>query len=240
MQCNVIILTTGLAGSSVLTGLLTEAGYWPGENTFKKTDYNTYENQTLVDLNRRICRESGYDRDFTMEFDPTDVSIITEQSRLIDVQPYREFVAHCDNHRPWVWKDPRLSLTIRFWKDLLDLNQIQFIILRREEFQTWVSTTIRRQIQTREYCRRYFQNVEDSYVEFLRENNQPFLELVYEDILTKPEETLIRLNSFLGTTLAMKDLRNVYHGPLYRKQRGLADAIKAYMIYFKNYKLRYR
>ena len=41
---NVIILTGGLTGSSVLAGVLAAAGYWSGEDTFKKRDYNTYEN----------------------------------------------------------------------------------------------------------------------------------------------------------------------------------------------------
>lgn len=240
MQRNIIILTTGLAGSSVLTGLLAEAGYWTGEDTFKKTDYNTFENKALVDLNRRLLKDVGYSRDYTMEFDHEDARMIAEKSQGIDVHPFTDFVAECDRHRPWIWKDPRLALTIRFWKELIDMNQVQFIILKREEFQTWISTTIRRQIQTREFCHRYLQNVQDSLVEFLRENNQPFIEVVYEDILMKPEDTLRRLNGYLGTFLTMDNLLNVYRSPLYRKQRGLADAIKAYLIYFKNYALRYR
>src|SRR5229473_2043132 len=32
-------------------------------------------------------------------------------------------------HRPWVWKDPRLWLTIYFWKSLLSLDQCRFILL---------------------------------------------------------------------------------------------------------------
>jgi hypothetical protein len=240
MPKNVIILTTGLAGSSVLTGLLTQAGYWTGEDTFKKSDYDTYENQALVDLNRRIFKETGYQRNYTMEFDAADVRAIAERSRAIDPQPFREFIARCNEHRPWIWKDPRLSLTIRFWKDLLDLDDVQFIILKREEFQTWVSTTIRRQIQTRDYCRRYTRAVEDSLAAFLAENGRPHLEIVYEDILMKPEDTLARINAFLGTGLGMDDLRRIYRKPLYRKQRGIADTIKAGLIYFKNYRLRYR
>src|SRR5713226_606371 len=46
-----------------------------------------------------------------------------------DDSPYREFLAKCDEHRPWVWKDPRLWLTIYFWKSLLSLDQCRFILL---------------------------------------------------------------------------------------------------------------
>lgn len=240
MQRNIIILTTGLAGSSVLTGLLAEAGYWTGDDTFKKSDYNTFENQELVEFNRRIFKETGYHRNYTMEFDNEDVRMISVKSRAIDPQSYRDFVARCEQHKPWIWKDPRLSLTIRFWKDLIDLDQVQFIILSREEFQTWVSTTIRRQIQTREYCRKYMDEVHDSLVKFLTENKLPFIEIVYEDILMQPEGTLAKLNRFLGTQLDMENLKRVYRGPLYRKQRGFVDIIKAYLIYLKNFGERYR
>ncbi len=240
MPRNVIILTTGLAGSSVLTGLLAEAGYWTGDDTFKKSDYNTFENQELVELNRGIFKAVGYARNYTMEFSRNDVRMIAERSHDIDPAPYRDFVSRCEQHHPWIWKDPRLSLTIRFWKDMLDLSNVQFIILSREEFQTWVSTTIRRQIQTRDYCRRYMNEVHSSLMEFLGENKLPHIEIIYEDILMRPEATLKTLNDYLGTSLDMSNLTRVYRGPLHRKQRGFVDTIKAYLIYLKNFHLRYR
>ena len=90
MPRNVIILTTGLAGSSVLTGLLAEAGYWTGDDTFKKSDYNTFENQELVELNRGIFKAVGYERNYTMEFSRNDVRMIAERSHDIDPAPYRD------------------------------------------------------------------------------------------------------------------------------------------------------
>ena len=56
---NVIILTSGVSGSSVLTGLIAKAGYWTGDTTAKK-EYETYENQELIDLNLRLFKESGF------------------------------------------------------------------------------------------------------------------------------------------------------------------------------------
>jgi hypothetical protein len=47
MRKNVIILTSGLSGSSVLAGLIANAGYWVGDETFKKDDYDTFENREL-------------------------------------------------------------------------------------------------------------------------------------------------------------------------------------------------
>jgi hypothetical protein len=42
-QRNVIILTAGLTGSSVVAGLLKNAGYWAGSKTVKKSGYDTIE-----------------------------------------------------------------------------------------------------------------------------------------------------------------------------------------------------
>jgi hypothetical protein len=55
---NVIVLTSGLSGSSVLTSLVAKAGYWTGE-THKKHDYDTYENTELLDLNLKILAPAG-------------------------------------------------------------------------------------------------------------------------------------------------------------------------------------
>src|SRR5690242_9748399 len=56
---NVIILTSGLTGSSVLTGLIARAGYWTGSQTFKK-EYDTFENVELIRLNRDLFAAAGY------------------------------------------------------------------------------------------------------------------------------------------------------------------------------------
>ena len=56
---NVIILTSGISGSSVLTGLISRAGYWLGDVTHKK-EYDTYENQELIDLDLQLFKQSEY------------------------------------------------------------------------------------------------------------------------------------------------------------------------------------
>lgn len=237
---NVMILTGGLAGSSALTGLVARAGFWTGDDTFKKKDYNTYENQKLIDLNRKLLADVEYKGRYEHEFSRQDIDYIESRGRALDLSPYREFVAECAAHEPWIWKDPRLWLTIRVWKDLLDLDNIKFIILSRDSLQGWISTTIRRQIQTREYARRYNDGIINSLVDFMNENRCSYIQIVYEDLLVHPESTIELINGHLGTALNIDDLKAIYRGELYRKPKGLADLIKAYFIYFKNFAERYR
>lgn len=240
MRKNLIILTSGLSGSSVLTGLIARAGYWTGGETHKKTDYDTHENMRLVELHQRLMRDAGYRGVYTMEFSREAIRQVEAAHRTLDVRPYREFLDACDAHRPWLWKDPRLWLTIRFWRHLLDLNQCQFIVLTRDPLQSWISTTLRRQIQTFGYAKRYQNGVTDSLIEFLTDNRQPYLRLYFEELIKQPEQTIARINAFLGTSLTIDDMRAIYTKPLYTLARPPLDYLKAVAIYLKNYRERYR
>jgi hypothetical protein len=237
---NVIVLTAGLAGSSLVAGLLADAGYWSGDGTVKKTDYDTHENQELVELNRRLLQEAGYRGKYELVFRAEDVRDIAERTRTVDPEPYRDFIERCGPHQPWLWKDPRLWLTIRFWQRHLDTGRIAFLLATREPSQAWISQTIRRQIQTPQYCRNYMEGVRASFLEFLDQNKLAHLELIYEDLLMKPEETILRLNTFLGCDIAMQNLSRACQGRLYRKRHGLLDYVTARAIYVKNYAIRYR
>ena len=145
---NVIILTGGLTGSSALAGLLSAAGFWSGEDTFKKRDYNTYENSELIRLNRQLMGRVSASERYTTQFMPEAISGIEQLSGSEDESEYRALVSRCEAHAPWMWKDPRLWMTIRFWKPLLPWDRIRVLLLRRDPMQSWISCTQRRQIQT--------------------------------------------------------------------------------------------
>jgi hypothetical protein len=236
MNKNVIILTSGLSGSSVLTGLIARAGYWTGYRTFRKDEYETHENQELIDLNLRLFREAGYTGNYLLEFSPSAMARIAALDPGPDDGVYRSFLDRCNEHTPWIWKDPRLWLTIRFWKKLLDLDQCSFILLTRGLMQSWISSTLRRQITTYRYSRNYEESIRQSIVDFLEENRRPYLQLHYEDLIQRPAPAIERLNAHLGTALTVDDLKAIYHKPLYKSPRNsLAKHVKAMLIYLKNY-----
>ena len=236
MKKNVIILTSGLSGSSVLTGLIASAGYWTGDKTFRKSDYETNENQELIDLNLRLFAEAGYKGNYLLEFSSPAMQAIADLSRTIDLSIYRAFIDKCNAHRPWIWKDPRLWLTIRFWKNLLDLQQCSFILLTRGSMQSWISSTLRRQITTYRYSKNYEDNIRQSAAAFLTAHSLPYLNLSYEDLIVNPALALNRLNEFLNIRLTVTDLKKIYYKPLYKSPRNSwANHVKAVLIYLKNY-----
>jgi hypothetical protein len=236
MKPNVIILTSGLTGSSVLTGLISQAGYWTGENTHKKKDYDTFENVELIDLNLRIFKEADYQGDYLTQFSSEALARMNSLAKEVEGSIYRAFVEKCNQHGPWVWKDPRLWMTIHFWKDIFPLEDCKFIVLTRSFRQLWVSTMLRRQIVSYRGSRAYEQHVRDSAIGFLEQNRLSYLPVRYEDLIVHPAETIAKLNGYLETSLTVDHLRKIYRKPLYKvPASSLTDFIKALLIYVKNY-----
>lgn len=241
MKKNVIVLTHGWTGSSAFTALISQAGYWCGDSTFEKSDYNTYENNELVALNDRLLEELGYSGDREHEIiDIYELELLARKAETIDLTPYRDFVSQCQLHRPWIWKDPRLVLTIRIWVKFLSLEDIAFVILTRDEEQAWITSNLRRHIQSRSFTRNYNAAITGSLKSFLVENRQEYIEFEFEDLQLFPEETIIKLNNFLDIQLTMDHLKSIYKLPLYKKSKGLKDKLLATLIYLKNYGSRNR
>ena len=237
---NVIILTGGLAGSSVLTSLLGQAGYWYGDSTVKKTDYDTWENSELVDLNKQMLANIGFDEPWTMTFKPGYIDRVASGLSAIDDTQARSFFDRCDQHNPWVWKDPRLWLTIRFWQRFIDFSSTAFLVIRRELLQSWISTTIRKQIQTRDHLRHYNDGVHRTIIDFVEQNDAQYVDILYEELIVDPESTIRRINAAVNTELSVSDFEKVFRGDLYKKQHGPKSFLRASAIYLKNYSDRYR
>ena len=225
----------------MLTGLISRAGYWTGDATHKKEDYDTYENKELIDLNLRLFKEAGYTGNYLAEFSPAVLEQIGALHARIDPRPYQLFLDKCNQHQPWIWKDPRLWLTIHFWKNLLPSENCGFILLTRDYLQSWISATLRRQIRSYGSLKKYERQIQESVVHFLKENNRPYLHILYEELILHPAATIDALNRYLETGLSVEDLAKVYRQPLFKSpRRSSLDHFKAMLIYLKNYSERVR
>jgi hypothetical protein len=138
-----------------------------------------------------------------------------------------------------VWKDPRLTWTIRVWAELLNLEEIAFVILTRDEEQAWISSNLRRHIQSRNFTEKYNFGITSSLKTFLIANSCKYVEYQFEHLLLHPEKTIAELNAFLDIELTVDDLKSVYKYPLYKKSRNWKDKLKATAIYLKNFGERY-
>jgi hypothetical protein len=125
---------------------------------------------------------------------------------------------------------------MRFWKEFVNLADCRFILLTRGSMQSWVSSTLRRQITTYRYSKDYEGRIKQSIVDFLDENALSYLHLQYEDLISVPAVAIEQLNRHLETSLTVEDLKQVYHKPLYKNPRNSWQKhVKAMLIYLKNY-----
>lgn len=234
MKNNVIILTSGLSGSSVLANLISRAGYWISDETYKKFDYDTHENIELVRLNRLLLDNSNYNGDYTNNIDHDAITKIDSLDNHLNIDEYFSFLKHCGDKSPWIWKDPRLWVTILFWNKILD-NNIKYILLDRSLLQRWISVNLRRKIETFRYVKNSNDYINNRITNFFYENKKEFIRINFDDLLLYPERTIETLNNFLQANLTLDDLKAVYDYPLYRKKRGFIDFIRALAIFTKNF-----
>jgi hypothetical protein len=237
---NVIILTTGISGSSVITGLLAKSGFWTGDDTVFKDNitgkYETYENKILVNLNDSLIREAGVEFEGKAYYDTNARDKFNGKYTEIDTSKYNKFIEECNSHSPWIWKDPRLFLTIGFWKNSLDLTNTRVIALHRNSYELWKSQVIKRIIYSYSYLKNSEDKVRHELLNYLESNNFSFISLEYDQFTRDPVTSINKLNKFIGLNLKKENWDEIYRPS--SKFSRYKRTLLAYLIYIKNYKSR--
>jgi hypothetical protein len=232
LKSNVIILTSGLSGSSILAGLISKKGYWLGDYT-EKINYQTYENSELVRLNINLFQEGGYSWHDVTEIPPPLVDDLYRLSLKPGTDKYIEFVQKCSNNQPWLWKDPRLSYTIFFWREFLNIGKCKFILMHRDIKQSWTGIVLRGKAPISfENLRIVEENCVRSSRKFLKKEGISFLDITFEDLILDPDETINLINKYLAIDLSLNDLQSIYKGSFYKLRWSTVDFYKAKMKYY--------
>jgi len=232
MNKNIIIVTPGQSGSSVLAGVIATQGYWLGEDTKKKPSFDTHENAGLVDLNIKILEMMGFTGVLKTDMSREFFAKMKRIAESIDSEPFCRFVNECNAHSPWVWKDPRLSFTIHFWDQLMDMEACKFILLTRDPVQNFVRSVLKGKAtlslgEMKTLRRKY----KASWDVFFENRGLDCFKCTFEDMLLNPEAFLERLNRVIGTTLTVADLEGVYKGELHKRRYGPFSVAKAGLLY---------
>jgi len=201
----------------------------------KKPDYDTWENAKLIEINDEILKHARLFDTWLQEYEWRCIGEVGSAAATLDPEQFRKFVETCNQHEPWIWKDPRLWLTIGHWIKFLPKENVSFLIISREPLQAWISAIIRRKIQTFGYLERYYSTVHDNIVNFLDQEKLDYVDIVYEDLILRPEQVLDRINKATGNELSLADFKSVFKGKLYGRQHGVFNFLKAAAIYLKNY-----
>lgn len=239
---NVIVLTTGISGSSVITGFLSSAGLWTGSETIYKDGitgkYETYENKALVGLNEKLLEIAGIEFGDKERYDVKIKYKLRELLLTENLEPYQHLVRECEAHSPWIWKDPRLLLTLGFWAGLLDLNNVKVIVLHRNPYELWKSQNIKRIIYSYTYLKNAENDTRKELTGYLESQNFSFISIEYDDFVKRPEKHIEKLKEFVGVDLRKEDWNRIYKRT--RMSTQLKRTFLSCLIYIKNYKNRFR
>jgi len=243
LKKNIFVLTTGLSGSSVLTGLIKQAGFWCGEKTEFKDNgtgkYETYENSQFVALNNRLVELSGKIFDSKSWYNDSLRGEFTDLLTKVDLTDFKQFVLDCESNQMWVLKDPKLWMTIGFWLELFKEQELNVVLLTRNINQLWLSQTNKRIIYGYQYLKKSEEVSQMELIQFLKIKNIDCLVLEYDSLIDDSEHNLKKLNQFLNSQLTLSDFNSIYT----EKKKSLIPfllEVKAILIYIKNYTLRIR
>ncbi len=232
---NVIILGSGRTGSSILAGLIFRNRYYINPDSIKARRHypdGDYENYDLIRMNESILQEVGYNYGSLAPRKKVNVDHIEALAESGDIIKYREFIADCDKESPWLWKDPRLGYTIFFWKHLLDMDNIHFILITRDLYQVFrsfskggISRTKREIYQRHEYRLSLMEN-------FIKENNLQVLRIDYSEIWDR-DVLNNKLTPVLGVEISKEDYSSVIKKNIHKKEVKTVFLIRYYFGVFK-------
>ncbi len=237
---NVIILTTGLSGSSVLTGLFKLAGYWTGINTVVKNNstgtYNTFESEEFVKLNEKLCNLANYSFNSFSWYKAEDRKFFEKLKDSTDCSIFNNYLIGCKKYSPWVIKDPKLWITIGYWISLLDKEDVKFIILSRNSFSLWLSQTYKRIIYDFNFLIKSEKQTKENLINYLKKNQFQYLDVKYESLVKNTNVEIQRINDFTNSKITINNWNSIYTKPssiLFWKRLLIAP-----LIYLKNYRSR--
>jgi len=238
---NVIVLTTGLSGSSVITGFIAKEEYWLGDKTIFKSNasghYETYENKKLVELNNELIDTLNIELNDASWYDIDLFERIRKSSNEVDTKKFVEFINYCQQHGMWIWKDPRLWITMGFWGALLQGCDIKCIVVSRQPISLWVSLINKRQIVSYSKLKTSEKSSHDRIIHYLKDCDFPSITMNYDKLVEHPKTEIHRLNHFLKSNYTLKMFNDLYKGRIGGKTFSKKSFFKAILIYIKNYNL---
>jgi hypothetical protein len=210
----------GRTGSSILSGIIAQAGYFINADKLQKRMFypgGDYENPDLVELNKSLLLKSGYGADKIVSFHEVDIAFMSNFAKSGETSEFEEFIEVCSDNSPWLWKDPRLTFTIYFWRNFITLNKIKFLFITRDRYQVFRSHSKYGIYYTKQEVYQRYAYQEQTANEFFSSHGLEPLRLTYAEIWQK-DHLLTKLNNFLGTELTHVQYDNIVRPNLKKKE----------------------
>jgi hypothetical protein len=169
-----------------------------------------FEAKGLVEHNARLLRRSGFTGHNTWLFDPITDAQADTLRRLSPTPEDHAFAKEHGEHRPWLWKDPRLCYTLAYWWRLIDQENTRVLVLRRRPEETWNSfVRLDWRADTEQDRADVLARINhhlDAAMRCIEQHRIPHIVVHYDEYLAAPATTAARIGETFGLSLGVDDL----------------------------------
>ncbi|NCD40629.1 MAG: hypothetical protein EOL88_00905 [Bacteroidia bacterium] len=223
---NILITGTGRSGTSLVTGILNNSGYYSGNNLYpprvESNPTGFFENHEINGINETILAHydgvskpwykktvKRYSSPFNPKYGQRWLALLSPSIKI--ESPSKEIedrIKKLMHNKPFAYKDPRFVYTFDVWKNFLPSDTFVLVVFR-DPFSTIQS--MHKEINTAEYLTEF--NTSYCQLEKIWLNNYSrlykyskiektnFLFFNYTNLILNPEESILRLEEFVGTKL---------------------------------------
>ena len=216
-QKNAIVLGMPRSGTSLTAAIFARQGYFlasGGEDDLRPGDFHNpsgyFEAAGLVERNATLFRRAGFDAHNSWLFHAISDNQVEAIGRLAPSPSDLSFIREYSRNTPWLWKDPRLCYTLRYWWPLLDPESTRVLLVRRKPEETWNSFLCLDWRQNTALDRADVYHRIDhhltSALDTIREMEIPHEVINYDDFSTDPAGAVEKINACFGMALQDSDL----------------------------------
>jgi hypothetical protein len=231
MSETLIVAGMHRSGTSLTAGWLETCGLFLGSTLIPPDPTNPrghFEDRTISTFQREILAENGLHHYLVLPGETIQIAPrFYEQARTLIAEQHGT-----ETHTQWGWKDPRTTLLLDFWKEILpdakvlivyrSYTQVVDSLTRREERKTkgkLKKLRLKSQQPIRDYrFLQVWQRYNQDAIAFAQRHPQDTLLLSTETLLEQSLSVLSYLNETWGFDLASIDIRETYDESLFQQK----------------------
>jgi hypothetical protein len=203
----IFIIGMHRSGTSLVANLLSKAGVFLGKSedllppNFDNR-YGFYENEEFVEINDKILEK------FDLQWDSTEAP---DFEKKIDFKEEKELAKEfikevSSNHNVVAFKDPRATLTLPFWEEIID-RDIKVLFVRRNPLEI-ADSLKKRNSFSKEKSIGIWENYKIEGLKNIERLDTLFVN--YDDILDNPFPNFVRMLKFLDIKYDEGILKKMY------------------------------
>ena len=220
---NTLIFGSGRSGTSMLGGILHDAGYYMGENLYPARDSNPkgfFENDFINGINEKILVNYDEKQSWTRKFFKRTTSVVAPGKgqhwlssipESVDINNCAQSVVNdikiACSYEGFAYKDPRFSYTLPVWEKYLPSDTVYIVLFREPSV---VVSSIIKECSQIEYLKNMVINTSDAYSSWFnmyshvlknyKNNNGRYFFINYDTLLNG--DKLNELGEFLNVDVS--------------------------------------